>query len=260
MEVWDFKKHENWKRNNPYYGKKFSILGDSISTLEGYIPEGYKVYYYGERCERTGVREMQDTWWGKVIDYFGGELLVNNSWSGSRVTKLPNQAELFPSGCSSRRTGGLHKNSVKPDVIIVYLGTNDWGFGAVPEYTDYRGEELTPWNEEFKAAYGSMLDGIKQNYPQAEIWCCTLPATYMSAQPSFKFPYTPGRFHLERYNEIIREVSVQKYCRLIDFFAYREPYDSIDGTHPVAAGMSTIATMAIRSIADEKGAEFLNWE
>lgn len=29
---------------------------------------------------------MNDTWWGKVIEFFGGELLVNNSWSGSCVT------------------------------------------------------------------------------------------------------------------------------------------------------------------------------
>ena len=68
---------------------------------------------------------MKDTWWGKVIDYFGGELLVNNSWSGCRVTKLPNSNMLFPSGCSDERTGDLHINGIMPDVIIIYLGFND---------------------------------------------------------------------------------------------------------------------------------------
>ena len=63
--------------------------------------------------------QMEDTWWDKVIGFFGGELLVNNSWSGSRVTKLPSSTTLFPSGCSDERTSALHINDVKPDVIIV---------------------------------------------------------------------------------------------------------------------------------------------
>ena len=83
-----------------YCGKKFSIIGDSISTLEGYNPKDYKVFYAEDTCIKSGVRELQDTWWGKVITFLGGELLVNNSWSGSRVTKLPNKDKLFPSGCS----------------------------------------------------------------------------------------------------------------------------------------------------------------
>lgn len=33
-----------WQRNNPYYKKQFSVLGDSISTLDGYNPTGYKVF------------------------------------------------------------------------------------------------------------------------------------------------------------------------------------------------------------------------
>ena len=126
-----------WQHNNKYFGKQFSILGDSISTLEGYNPRGYKVFYAGENCGKSGVSEMQHTWWGKVIDFFGGELLVNNSWSGSRVTKLPDSDKLFRSGCSDERTNGLHINNVRPDVIIVYLGTNDWAFGAKLEHTDY---------------------------------------------------------------------------------------------------------------------------
>ena len=35
--------------------KKISILGDSISTLEGYNPRNYKVFYAGDTCKRSGV-------------------------------------------------------------------------------------------------------------------------------------------------------------------------------------------------------------
>ena len=74
---------------NEYTGKKFSILADSISTFKGCNPEGYNVFYDGEKIAETGVATAEDTWWSKVISYFGGTLLVNNSWSGSRVTRLP---------------------------------------------------------------------------------------------------------------------------------------------------------------------------
>ena len=88
------------------------------------------MFFTGENYQKSGVSDMNDTWWGQVISCCGGELLVNNSWSGSRVTKLPNRDSLFPSGCSDERTNGLHIGSLKPDVIIVYLGTNDWVRGV----------------------------------------------------------------------------------------------------------------------------------
>lgn len=38
----------NGPGKTPYFGKKFSILGDSISTLDGYNPIGYHLFYTGE--------------------------------------------------------------------------------------------------------------------------------------------------------------------------------------------------------------------
>lgn len=133
--------YDSWKWKNKYYGKQFSILGDSISTLAGYNPKGYKVFYDDENCEKSVVKEMKDTWWGKVIDFFGGELLVNNSWSGCRVTRLEYNGPLFPSGCSDERTAALHISDVKSDVILVYLGTNDWANGIPTlEYWENSGD------------------------------------------------------------------------------------------------------------------------
>lgn len=136
-----FNPYLEWKYGNKYYGKQFSILGDSISTLAGYNPKDYKVFYADENCEKSGVKEMQDTWWGRVIDFFGGELLVNNSWSGCRVTRLEYNGPLFPSGCSDERTAALHISDVKSDVILVYLGTNDWANGIPTlEYWENSGD------------------------------------------------------------------------------------------------------------------------
>lgn len=234
------------QQKNKYYGRKFSIVGDSISTLEGYNPKGYKVFYTGQKSEKTGVVHKQDTWWDQVVRYFSGELLVNNSWSGSRVTKLQEREELFPSGCSDERTSALHLNNVNPDVIIVYLGTNDWAFGAkTGNETCILGDDD---NEKFFYAYNNMLKRIISNYPQGEIWCCTLCGTYISQRPEFEFPHSHAGTHIEEYNDIIRKVVQLHSCNLIDLYAYKTPYDSIDGSHPTKDGMNTIAQMIINSI------------
>lgn len=253
-----FNPYLEWKWKNKYYGKQFSILGDSISTLAGYNPKDYKVFYADENCEKSAVKEMQDTWWGKVIDFFGGELLVNNSWSGSRVTRLPNNENLFPSGCSDERTGKLHINNVKPDVVIVYLGTNDWAFGTEPDGTRLLSDELNM--QYFAVAYETMLEKIKTNYLNAEIWCCTLNTSFMSANPSFKFPYKYGGTHIEKYNQIIKDTADMNNCKIIDLYSYHIPYDSIDGSHPNADGMNTLATLMIREIGGKEVKQFMDIE
>ena len=47
-------------------GKKISIFGDSISTLIGYNPKGYNLFFTGGTCQRAGVRTAENTWWGKA--------------------------------------------------------------------------------------------------------------------------------------------------------------------------------------------------
>lgn len=70
--------------SNRLKGRGFSVLGDSISTLMGWVPEGWRVHYEGE-VHVDGVERPQDTWWGRVIDHFGGYLVANSSFSGSVV-------------------------------------------------------------------------------------------------------------------------------------------------------------------------------
>lgn len=253
-----FLEYLRWKDKNKYSGKQFSILGDSISTLDGYNPKGYEVFYRGDNCQMSGVTNMTDTWWGKVIDFFGGELLVNNSWSGSRVTKHPNNQTLFPSGCSNERTGSLHINNIKPDVIIIYLGINDWANGVELDGTIFLADELNM--QYFSAAYETMLGKIKTNYPDAEILCCTLNTTFMSSNSSFAFPYTYGGKHIEEYNRIIMNTANIYSCKVIDLYGYHLPYDTIDGTHPNAQGMNILATMMIREIGGKDVDEFIDCE
>ncbi len=243
-----------WQYHNKYFNKQFSILGDSISTLAGYNPKGYKVFFDESNGEKASVHDMNDTWWGKVIDFFGGELLVNNSWSGSRVTGK--SATLFPSGCSNERTSYLHMNGVKPNVIIIYFGFNDWANGVALDDTHVFEESLD--YSYFARAYNKMLENVTSNYPNAEIWCCTLNTTYMSTNQRFKFPYMHGGIHIEEYNREIKQAANNYNCKIADLYKYNTPYDTIDGSHPNADGMNTLATLVIKEMATDEAKGFMN--
>lgn len=82
--------------------KKFSVFGDSISTLEGYTPKDWRIFYEGVEADETGVHTYEDTWWGQVIDHFDGELLANAAYSGSLV-----EGDGFPAGTAPERIAAL---------------------------------------------------------------------------------------------------------------------------------------------------------
>lgn len=235
---------ENNEQKSSYKGKKISILGDSISTLEGWNPEGYNVFFTETNRIRAKMKDWKDTWWGRVISTLDAELLVNNSWSGSRISHLSESKRQFPSGCSDERTNGLHKGDVMPDIIVIYLGTNDWGYGVPTKRKRLFGQDDCC----FCDAYRIMLKKLEKNYPKAEILCCTLNATYMSRDSDFIFPYSLGGVHMEAYNEIIRDIAKKEGCKVIDLARYKEPYDSIDGSHPNSEGMKTLASIMLREI------------
>ena len=50
--------------------KYFSVLGDSISTFQGYSPWG-AAHYAPDLAAATGVAAVEDTWWMRVLLYAG---------------------------------------------------------------------------------------------------------------------------------------------------------------------------------------------
>lgn len=231
-----------------YAGKYFSILGDSISTLAGYNPPQCAVFYDWANKYQAGIYAPEDTWWGRVIDALGGRLLVNNAWSGSLVCKHP-QCEIESYGCSDDRTSALGIGSQKPDVVMILMGLNDFGWAMRP--TAAAGEQDLAV---FSVAYEAMLQKLRRNYPAAEIWCLTLPQSQWSAQPDFAAPRIRGGWHVEEYCRVIRDCGSKAGCKVIDISDPAEPYDTIDGYHPNCAGMQTLAAAVLRAIGKE-GAE-----
>ncbi len=223
---------------NRFAGKYFSIIGDSISTFEGYIPEGYAIFYTYEAKEVTGVKAPEETWWWQVIEHFGGILLVNNSWSGSLTCALP---EFDPAscGCGDARMNALGRDGISPDHIIIFMGTNDRGFGRPVSSEDK--DDLTV----LENAYDLMLRKIKTNHPHTVIWCCTLPDSVCLAHPENPLPSSWNAPSAAEYAEAVKRLAAQNGSRVIHLCGNGTAYDSIDGVHPNADGMATLARAII---------------
>ena len=231
---------------NKYKRKRFSVLGDSISTLFGYSEPADAVFYEGANMLRADVVRQADTWWGRVIDSLGARLLVNDSFSGSMVTKHP--ACLIPSySASDERTSSLGKGYVHPDVIMVFMGVNDWGHGMRPR------AEGTGDLTVFSTAYGIMLDKLRENYPEAEIWCLTLPFTKKESG-SFSFPYRYSGVHIEEYSEVIRSLASERGHLVAELFDEGDPIATLDGFHPTREGMERIAERVLNAVKERSAA------
>lgn len=220
-----------------YKDKYFSILGDSISTFEGVsVPKNCEFYNLTNKMI-AGVTKVSDTWWGGVIDSLGGKLLVNNSISGSTVCYSPSyKYESY--GCSNSRTSTLHDGDILPSVIIVYLGTND--FGMDKELLSQDKLDLTV----FENAYKTMLEKLKTNYKTAEIWCVSLCAC------AYFITYKVNNCgkNLTDYNSVIKCLCENLNCKFIDIYNESTPYDTMDEIHPNYSGMSLIRDRILNKI------------
>ncbi len=218
-----------------YKGKYFSVVGDSISTLNGYIPDGYALYYDRDNMARAGIESKDDTWWGQIILRLGGELLKNNSWSGSTVSY---HAEFTPGSFAylDSRMSRLGDGEKKPDVVMIYMGVNDWASG-----TPIRKKDGGPEEESFTGSYKIMLERIKEHYPEAEIWCIAPAVSTLRGDPNFDFPYYLGGIHLREYAEAIKEVAEEEGCIFVDANRNKILVDALDGIHPDKNGMKTLA-------------------
>jgi hypothetical protein len=140
-----------------FTNKKVSIIGDSISTFTGYIPDGYPSWYPHENDRSSDVVSVNDTWWKKLIDATNSTLVVNASASGSTAS---NDYIGF-----SPRVSMLGNS----DVIIVALGTNDSGRSIPIGNIDFNAESYDL--SQFAPAY---IKGIKDtiaSHPYARIIC-----------------------------------------------------------------------------------------
>ena len=225
--------------------RKLSILGDSISTFDGWIPEGYACYFPmdGE------VPDVEQTWWKMGLKDTEMELCVNGSSSGSTCIGDSFSADNFQYGCSECRIWDLiGSNGAFPDVIIVYMGTNDF-MKAVP-LGDNDGTKAVEEGmiETFSDAYCMILDKLIAYYPNAEILCCNLPPMGTwgpESGPVFVTFMNSLELTAEDYGKQIEVIAAAKGCKIVDLQNCGITIDNMaeyvtDGIHMNSEGMKLI--------------------
>ncbi|MDY5041819.1 MAG: GDSL-type esterase/lipase family protein [Eubacteriales bacterium] len=210
-------------------GKQLSILGDSISTFEGVSNNsddglGDNAIYYDTELTQ------EDTYWQQIITKYNMNLCVNNSWSGSYVSKhAPNQnankdADGSVSSGMARADNLAKKDGTTPDYILVYIGINDLNAG-VPADT-------------IATAYNTMLDTITATYPSAKVFCVNMPNRNTGNSPV-------------AYNTAIK-TAVDSHTNVYLIDLYSSEYNgatyetnSLDNLHPNAVGMDYMTQIII---------------
>lgn len=142
-----------------------SILGDSYSTFEGYIPSGNASWYATTAWEnRTDVVDVRQTWWWQLISEGGYILGVNDSYSGSTISYTGYNNEDYRDRSFLTRLPRLGT----PDILLIFGGTNDsWTGGPLGEFVY---DNLTRGHlYEFRPALGKLLKEAQNRYPGTRI-------------------------------------------------------------------------------------------
>ncbi|MBR2024944.1 MAG: SGNH/GDSL hydrolase family protein [Clostridia bacterium] len=210
-------------------GKKLSILGDSVSTYRGVSNDRYaNATIWGNRCFYDDPFPLEKTYWSLVMNEFGMELCVNNSWSGGNLTGRDIEA------AGVNRVNFLSRDDgTNPDFIIFFMGINDLG----------RGVDSNVFAED----YEKVLETMKWKYPNAYVCCINMPDRY---------EYLRKRTLL--FNEIIenavKKMNDEKYF-VADLYHSEwsnENYEinTVDLLHPDEDGMRMIAKVVIDAIKE----------
>lgn len=211
-------------------GKKLSVMGDSISAFQGYIPSGNAAYYTGLN---SGVSSFEQMWWQRICDQTGMHRLVINAWSGSKVSGIDASISNFVPMSDVSRAQGLHTEDDDPDIIIVFGGTND--------FSKENADIVT-----FEDAYHLMINRMQARYKSAKIYCLSLPIFVRTNTDKTGIEKNDEEKTVFDYNEVIRMVSNQRSCEYIDlngcgitrqnmYPTYAIDYETIP-THPNSLG------------------------
>lgn len=246
-------------------GKNFSILGDSISTFSGYSNNASNtnntigsndIYYNGSNY----ITDVNQTWWKQVANKTQMNVLVNNSYSGDKLSTK-----------GQTRCVQLHDNTgenagTNPDVIAVYLGINDYNDNLIAgSYETINWQTLIVKNQEgiysygipktFAEYYAVMLHKLTSTYNQ-KMYVEEKDVTQQTTKADiFLFTHVPNDKNsrpisdLLTYNKIIEKLAERYNCTIVDLYNdsgitnnnKSEYMGDSDALHPNIDGMKLIA-------------------
>ncbi len=183
---------------------RVSVIGDSISTFEGWMPAGY-VKFYPQGSNANVVSATQTYWYKLIYKYMSNARFdMNISWSGTVVARSTDPEYLASDHgaghCFVERF--IADGMGNPDVILLHGGTNDVSnrgksISIYPGYPIYKAsdydESACPTDAEMKVvfdaadaattraqiealddtsfvyAYVKLLSLMHQQYPSAKV-------------------------------------------------------------------------------------------
>lgn len=269
--------------------KIFSIIGDSISTFQGVNPDGYTLFYNEDRLERSGVTTPSDTWWAHVVRALGGKVLAVDAWSGSMVEGAgfpaassmgrakavlgPTRQLLVDAGLSDASL--LEANGAAPDVILCFIGINDYGWGGARAQAAGRSHAMPPCTnlgaipeaqpgaapanaaQLFGAAYKTMLQNLHRVAPHAIIYAIALLPGRTEGLAYPEFAYRLRGVHLDEYNTAIKQAvdaCNQSFCPIQPEGACETTWDNASGLQSDDDTAGAGAGAAATSTASAAGA------
>ncbi|MBI9096498.1 MAG: SGNH/GDSL hydrolase family protein [Sphaerochaeta sp.] len=203
--------------------KTFSILGDSISTFEQCNPGENEVFYPKEGCD---VLVKEHTWWHLLIEETKLHLIINESYSGSRISRTGSRPP------SSSFLSHTRQERLSGDIIIVFGGTNDFGQTENPATLAV-----------FSEAYDHLVRLMLETHQGSKLFFCT-PLQRLDKALDEK------NIHLWSQNDLAMTIrkTVKRYpeANLIDLASYPITEGDgmlFDGLHPTRQGMRMIANL-----------------
>ncbi len=207
------------------------ILGDSYSTFDGHIPDGYSTWYKSG-INYTDVTNVKDTWWHRLVSETNTNLLLNSSYSGSTICNTGYDGADY-SGISfvSRITKLIDENYFddnRIDTLIVYGGLNDcWAGVPLGEiiYEDFTNDSLFSFFPALSCIFYRMNE----------------------ASPNTKLVFVLESQLTDSMKSGIREICAHYSVDLIE----AEPLE-LQNSHPTKSGMESLTEQIITHLKSEK--------
>lgn len=238
---------------------RIAILGDSISTFDGFSPSnvfGYDGIRYKAYYPKGDVQIVNNMWWYKVALSLGIDpaSISNCSWSGSYITGDSSSTTNAYAGCSYRRVSDLAYKGI-PDIVICFISCNDWANGV--SIGNWMATDMIPKSgivSTMREAYALMISRIRESYPESIIICMTI-LDDTKRDKTIGWPSNNSKgVTIEEWNNNIKEVSLAFGCYTIELQDAGINYYNItsltvdNGLHPNAAGMTLIAEKVTKEI------------
>ncbi|XXX73449.1 SGNH/GDSL hydrolase family protein [Sorangium sp. So ce134] len=222
--------------------RRIEVIGDSISA-------GYGIDGADETCPFTSDTENNYLAYSALT----GRLLEADTtivaWSGRGVVRnydgevAPTMPQIYGRTIADEEQPAWDFSSWVPQVVVINLGTNDFSIN-VPGDAQFRAP--------FTNAYADLVETVRENYPEAFIFC--------TIGPMLSDSYPEGAEALTRARDYIGQVVEDRTAggddrvRLLEFPPHSKETDGLGcDYHPSAKKNRDMAEQLAEAISEELG-------